>query len=71
MIVMTYLMFTSSASGYAVCIAMLRRLTGLTNIIGNFYQDIVRFIVRVLLPLSCLISILLMTQGVHKRCMLI
>lgn len=36
MIVMTYLMFTSSASGYAVCIAMLRRLTGLTNIIGNF-----------------------------------
>ena len=48
MIVMTYLMFTSSASGYAVCIAMLRRLTGLTNIIGNFYQDIVRFIVRVL-----------------------
>lgn len=66
MIVMTYLMFTSSASGYAVCIAMLRRLTGLTNIIGNFYQDIVRFIVRVLLPLSCLISILLMTQGVPQ-----
>ena len=63
---MTYLMFTSSASGYAVCIAMLRRLTGLTNIIGNFYQDIVRFIVRVLLPLSCLISILLMTQGVPQ-----
>lgn len=38
MIVMTYLMFTSSASGYAVCIAMLRRLTGLTNIIGNFIK---------------------------------
>ncbi|MGZ1534435.1 potassium-transporting ATPase subunit KdpA [Staphylococcus argenteus] len=66
MIVMTYLMFTSSASGYAVCIAMLRRLTGLTDIIGNFYQDIIRFIVRVLLPISFLLSNLLMIQGVPQ-----
>ncbi|REH98050.1 potassium-transporting ATPase subunit A [Staphylococcus felis] len=63
MIVITYLMFTSSASGYAVCIAMLRRLTGVTDVIGNFYQDVVRFIVRVLIPLSFIVSIFLISQG--------
>ncbi len=67
MIVITYLMFTSSASGYAVCIAMLRRLTGVTDVIGNFYQDVVRFIVRVLIPLSFLVSILLMSQGTPQN----
>lgn len=38
MMVITYLMFTSSASGYAVCIAMLRRLTGMTDIIATFIK---------------------------------
>ena len=61
--VITCLMFTSAASGYAVCIAMLRRLTGMTDVIGNFYQDVVRFIIRVLLPLSFIISIFLISQG--------
>ncbi|WP_447560569.1 potassium-transporting ATPase subunit KdpA, partial [Staphylococcus aureus] len=63
MMVITYLMFTSSASGYAVCIAMLRRLTGMTDIIGNFYQDMVRFLVRVSIPLSFIVSLLLISQG--------
>ena len=53
--VITCLMFTSAASGYAVCIAMLRRLTGVTDVIGNFYQDMTRFIVRVLIPLRLLL----------------
>ena len=56
MCVITFLMFTS-ASGYAVCIAMLRRLTGMTDVIGNFYQDITRFIVRVLIPFALIISL--------------
>lgn len=63
MIVITFLMFTSAATGYAVCIAMLRRLTGMTDIIGNFYQDIVRFILRVLLPLALIVSLFLISQG--------
>lgn len=63
MMVITYLMFTSSASGYAVCIAMLRRLTGMTDIIGNFYQDMARFLVRVSIPLSFIVSLLLISQG--------
>lgn len=57
MCVITFLMFTSAASGYAVCIAMLRRLTGMTDVIGNFYQDITRFIVRVLIPFALIISL--------------
>ena len=60
MCVITFLMFTSAASGYAVCIAMLRRLT---DVIGNFYQDITRFIVRVLIPFALIISLFLISQG--------
>lgn len=63
MCVITFLMFTSAASGYAVCIAMLRRLTGMTDVIGNFYQDITRFIVRVLIPFALSISLFLISQG--------
>ncbi|MFW3602294.1 potassium-transporting ATPase subunit KdpA [Staphylococcus caprae] len=61
--VITCLMFTSAASGYAVCIAMLRRLTGVTDVIGNFYQDMTRFIVRVLIPFAFIISLFLISQG--------
>ena len=61
--VITCLMFTSAASGYSVCIAMLRRLTGMTDVIGNFYQDVVRFIIRVLIPFAFVLSIFLISQG--------
>lgn len=61
--VITCLMFASAASGYSVCIAMLRRLTGMTDIIGNFYQDVVRFIIRVLIPFTLVLSIFLISQG--------
>ena len=61
--VITFLMFTSAASGYAVCIAMLRRLTGMTDVIGNFYQDMTRFIIRVLIPFAFILSLFLMSQG--------
>lgn len=61
--VITCLMFTSAASGYSVSIAMLRRLTGMTDVIGNFYQDVVRFIIRVLIPFAFVLSIFLISQG--------
>ncbi|RQX47393.1 potassium-transporting ATPase subunit A [Staphylococcus capitis] len=61
--VITCLMFTSAASGYSVCSAMLRRLTGMTDVIGNFYQDVVRFIIRVLIPFAFVLSIFLISQG--------
>lgn len=63
MCVITFLMFTSAASGYAVCIAMLRRLTGVTDVIGNYYQDMTRFILRVLIPFAFIISLFLISQG--------
>ena len=42
---------------------MLRRLTGMTDVIGNFYQDVVRFIIRVLIPFAFVLSIFLISQG--------
>ncbi len=53
MIVMRYQMFTSSASGYAVCIAMLC-LTGST-ILSKILSKYCSVYCPVLLPLSCLL----------------
>ncbi len=35
----------------------------MTDVIGNFYQDITRFIVRVLIPFALSISLFLISQG--------
>ncbi|MEJ7532809.1 potassium-transporting ATPase subunit KdpA, partial [Staphylococcus hominis] len=32
-------------------------------VIGNFYQDVVRFIIRVLIPFAFVLSIFLISQG--------
>jgi potassium-transporting ATPase potassium-binding subunit len=59
-----FLMFTSAATGLAVGIAFIRGLTG--RELGNFYVDLTRGIIRVLLPLSILGAIALLTQGVPQ-----
>lgn len=66
MLVITFMMFTSAASGYAVCMAFCRRLVGKTDKIGNFYVDFTKIIVRVLLPFSFIISLVLVSQGVPQ-----
>jgi potassium-transporting ATPase potassium-binding subunit len=59
-----FLMFTSAATGLAVGIAFIRGLTG--RQLGNFYVDLIRGIMRVLLPLSIMGAIALLTQGVPQ-----
>ncbi len=57
-----FLMFTSAATGIAVAIAFIRGLSG--QAIGNFYQDLVLSITRILLPISLVGAILLLVAGV-------
>lgn len=66
MIVITFMMFTSAASGFAASIAFIRGLSGKYKDMGNFYYDFVRVITRVLLPLSIIGALLLISQGVPQ-----
>lgn len=59
-----FLMFTSAATGIAVAIAFIRGLTG--QAIGNFYQDLVLSITRILLPISLVGAIALLIAGVPE-----
>jgi K+-transporting ATPase ATPase A chain len=57
--------FTSAAAGLAVAMAVARGLTRQTSeTIGNFWVDVVRGTVFVLLPLSAVIALVLVSQGV-------
>jgi potassium-transporting ATPase potassium-binding subunit len=59
-----FLMFTSAGTGLAVGIAFIRGLTGRS--LGNFYQDLIQSITRVLLPISLLGSLILIAAGVPE-----
>jgi K+-transporting ATPase ATPase A chain len=57
--------FLSAASGLAVLVAFLRGFTRREAAgIGNFWVDLVRSVVGVLLPLAFLVALVLATQGV-------
>ncbi|WP_028776096.1 potassium-transporting ATPase subunit KdpA [Shimazuella kribbensis] len=66
MIFVTMMMFTSAATGLAVGITIMRALSTKGKLIGNFYQDYVRANVRVLLPLSVIVTLLLVGLGVPQ-----
>ena len=60
--------FVSAASGMAVLVALARGLTSRnTDRIGNFWVDMVRSTVYILLPLSILLTIVLASQGVIQN----
>ncbi|MBD2384230.1 potassium-transporting ATPase subunit KdpA [Cylindrospermum sp. FACHB-282] len=59
-----FLMFTSAATGLAVGIAFIRGLTG--RRLGNFYVDLTRGIMRILLPISIVGAIALLLLGVPQ-----
>ncbi|CAH0159055.1 Potassium-transporting ATPase potassium-binding subunit [Peribacillus sp. Bi96] len=65
MAVIIFLMFTTPATGLSLCMAFFRGLTGQRSL-GNFYVDLIRTITRVLLPLSILIGLILVSQGVPQ-----
>lgn len=57
--------FVSAATGIAVLFALIRGFTAKRQAsIGNFWVDLTRSIVYVLLPLSLIVAIVLVTQGV-------
>ncbi|WP_346934759.1 potassium-transporting ATPase subunit KdpA [Clostridium sp.] len=67
MLVITFMMFTSAATGFSACMAFIRGLAGKTKTMGNFYVDLIRIITRVLLPVSILVGLILVSQGVPQN----
>ncbi len=61
MLVITMMMFSSAATGYAACMAMVRGLCG--KGMGNYFVDMVRITTRVLIPLSLVAGIFMIASG--------
>lgn len=68
MVGLTVQNFVSAASGMAVLAALARGLSSRnTDRIGNFWVDMVRSTVCILLPLSLVLALLLVSQGVVQN----
>ena len=68
MLVIIFMMFVASASGYAACVSFIRGLSGKTkDQVGNYFVDLVRIITHVLLPFSLVGGLLLVWQGVPQN----
>jgi len=66
MIIIIFMMFTSAATGFSAALAFMRGIIGSKKTMGNFFVDLIRVITRVLLPLSMIVGILLVAQGVPQ-----
>lgn len=65
---LTFQNFMSAATGICAAVALIRGLTQRENIgIGNFWTDLVRTILYVLLPSCFLFSLVLISQGVIQN----
>ncbi len=65
MLALTVQNFVSAATGMAVLVALIRGIRGKqTDNIGNFWGDLVRSTLYILLPLSFVLALLLVSQGV-------
>lgn len=58
-------MFVSSASGYCACMAFCRALCD--KQMGNFYEDFTRMMTRLMLPLSFIVALVFISQGVVQN----
>jgi K+-transporting ATPase ATPase A chain len=68
MLALTVQNFLSAATGLSVAMALIRGLIRKqTDQLGNFWADLVRGSVRILLPLSLLFSLILVQQGVLQN----
>jgi K+-transporting ATPase ATPase A chain len=57
--------FLSAATGFAVLIALMKGLTrSVTQSLGNFWVDLTRAVVYVLLPMAIVFALFLVSQGV-------
>jgi K+-transporting ATPase ATPase A chain len=60
--------FTSAAVGIGIALALARGITRRSgNTIGNFWVDVVRGIVYVLLPISIVVGLVLVSQGIIQN----
>ena len=66
MIAITFLMFTSAATGFAAAAAFIRGIVGKAKTLGNFFVDLTRLITRVLIPLAIIVGLILIWQGVPQ-----
>ena len=65
MLALTVQNFVSAASGMAVLVALIRGFRrASTSTIGNFWTDLVRTTLYILLPLSLVLALVLVSQGV-------
>jgi len=65
MLAMTVQNFVSAATGMAIVIAMIRGLARHTaKTIGNFWVDLTRSVLYILLPLAFVLALVLVSQGV-------
>ncbi len=60
-----FMMFGPVATGMSMALPMLRGFTGQASL-GNFHQDMVRTIVRVVLPISFVMTLVLVALGVPQ-----
>jgi potassium-transporting ATPase potassium-binding subunit len=68
MVGLTVQNFVSAAAGMAVMAALIRGLARRrASTLGNFWVDLTRTITRILLPLSFVVAILLVSQGVIQN----
>jgi potassium-transporting ATPase potassium-binding subunit len=68
MVGLTVQNFVSAAAGMAVAVAIIRGITRTgTRNLGNFWVDLVRTTVRILLPTSIVGAVVLMSQGVVQN----
>ena len=68
MMVITFMMFVSAATGYAACIAFVRGIVGKhKEDMGNFFSDLVRITTRILIPFSIVGGLILVWQGVPQN----
>ncbi len=59
--------FTSAATGLAIAIALFRGLTRRSSeTIGNYWVDLTRGVLYILLPISIVVALILVWQGVPQ-----
>jgi K+-transporting ATPase ATPase A chain len=60
--------FASAAVGIVVAVALIRGIASRSGkSLGNFYADVIRTILYILLPLSIIVAIILVSQGVIQN----
>ncbi len=68
MLALTVQNFVSAATGMAIVIALIRGLRARSaQTIGNFWVDVVRTTLYILLPLAIVVAVLLVSQGVIQN----